>query len=69
MTRTGSGTDAGNQLVEALANVWFQCLVLAVLLVGLGVVVGSSVGLWQWPVLLGVPLLTWLFGRWYGQFS
>jgi len=69
MTRTGYGTGAGKQLVEALANVWFQALVFGVLLIGLGLSVGSSLAVWQWPVLLAVPLVTWLFGRWYGQFN
>lgn len=69
MTRTGHRTGAGEQLVEALANVWFQVLVLGVLLIGVGLYVGSNLTVWQWPVLLAVPLVTWLFGRWYGQFN
>lgn len=74
MRTPGSVTRTDNKLVieliTALANIWFHALVLAVLITGIALLIADGVAtLWTWPALLGVPLLAWWFGTFYGRYS
>lgn len=62
-------TRVTNQLVEALANVWFQLLVLGILSIGVPIGIGFGLALWKWPFLVAIPVVAWWFGRWYGRFN
>jgi hypothetical protein len=64
-----SSDRADKQLAEALGNIWFQGLILSVLAVVVPVLTGFTLSLWQWPVLVAVPLFAWWFGIWYGRFT
>jgi len=62
-----SGAD--NQLVEALANIWFQMVILGVLLMGVLSGIAFGIAIWRWPIALAVPVVAWWFGTWYGRFN
>jgi hypothetical protein len=62
-------SSADNQLVEALANIWFQMLILGVLLMGVLSGIAFGIEIWRWPVALAVPIVAWWFGTWYGKFN
>lgn len=69
-TKNGISTkETGRQLVEALANIWFQAVIVGILLLSTLLLIGSSIALWQWLIMLSIPVVTWWFGKWYGKFN
>lgn len=69
MTNIDYRPQADNELIEALANLWFQVLVLAILAIGIPNLVGFDIALLEWPVFVGIPVVAWWFGRSYGRFN
>lgn len=63
----GTGTD--NQLAEALANIWFQGLILGILALGVLAGIAFGVAVWRWPVAFAAPVVAWWFGSWYGRLN